>query len=54
MDGTITFNDERLRLWFEGFREMDAEILGCPLSHLGALPKPERERAHPSIALAVV
>ena len=34
-DGTIQFNDRRLQLWFEGFRDFNSDVLGCPLSQLG-------------------
>lgn len=37
-DGTIEFFDSRLRLWFEGFRELDPRILGCPLPSLKSDP----------------
>ena len=33
-DGTISFYDQRLQLWFDGFAEMDPSVLGCPLSSL--------------------
>lgn len=34
IDGTIKFNTPRLQLWFEGFRDMDSDVLACPLSTL--------------------
>ena len=34
-DGTLTFNNRRLQLWFEGFADMNAKVLGCPLGTLG-------------------
>lgn len=37
-DGTIEFFNERIRLWFEGYRDMDAAILGCPLPSLAPDP----------------
>lgn len=33
-DGSIQFNTPRLQLWFEGFRDMNSDILACPLSTL--------------------
>ena len=36
-DGTIQFHDDRLRLWFEGFRNFDPDTLGCPLATLPRL-----------------
>lgn len=48
-DGTIEFFDERLRLWFEGFRNLDERMLGCPLPALKADPMKSRvERRIPA------
>ena len=38
-DGNLQFIDDRLQLWFEGFSSMQADVLGCPLAHLGADPE---------------
>lgn len=51
-DGTIQFVDERLRLWFEGFRNFDPGVLGCPLSTLPQLD--ERTNPLSPIELALV
>lgn len=51
-DGTIDFFSERMRLWFEGFREMDGTVLGCPLPTLGK--DPERIRSPREIELIAV
>jgi uncharacterized protein len=52
-DGTIEFFSERLRLWFEGYRDMDADVLGCPLPSLGEDPLLERVARRPiAVALA--
>lgn len=57
-DGTLNFNDRKLQLWFEGFANMDADILGCPLSRLGAddahsLVKPGKSRNNIEVQLTV-
>ncbi|MEG3790571.1 radical SAM protein [Lysobacter sp. CCNWLW3] len=36
-DGTILFRDDRLRLWFDGYRDFDPGKLGCPLATLPEL-----------------
>ncbi|UHQ23748.1 radical SAM protein [Lysobacter sp. 5GHs7-4] len=52
-DGTIQFSNERLRLWFEGFRSFDPDTLGCPLSTLPHLNEHANPFARP-IELALV
>lgn len=39
-DGTLTLDDERLRLWFAGLESLDAGTLHCPLPKLAPLPTP--------------
>ncbi|HYG07407.1 MAG TPA: radical SAM protein [Stenotrophomonas sp.] len=35
-DGTLQLDQNRLRRWFEGYRDMHAQTLSCPLSTLSA------------------
>jgi uncharacterized protein len=34
-DGTMNIDHEKLRVWFEGYRDMSDKFLSCPLSVLG-------------------
>lgn len=50
-EGAVEFNDPRLQLWFEGFRNFDADTLGCPLGTLGKDPVPHRSKKPIELAL---
>lgn len=51
-DGTVKFNDARLQLWFEGYRDFNSDTLGCPLGALGKDPTVDSTKR--SIELAMV
>lgn len=53
-DGTITFHDGRLRNWFEGFKDFNAQVLGCPLSTLAPDPMQKKRAIGPVIEAALV
>ena len=35
-DGTMNFDSDKLMPWFEGFRDLDPDVLACPVPHLPA------------------